>query len=82
KVVQAIFYGQAADRFAVAAAAAGVRKVSVVADLPAAVAEAGSVAGASVILLSPACASYDQYDNFEQRGRHFKQLVAVSGERL
>lgn len=28
-----------------------------------------------VILLSPACASFDQYENYEQRGRHFKKLV-------
>ncbi|MBQ9067434.1 MAG: UDP-N-acetylmuramoyl-L-alanine--D-glutamate ligase [Eggerthellaceae bacterium] len=27
------------------------------------------------ILLSPACASFDEFDNFEQRGRVFKQLV-------
>ena len=27
------------------------------------------------VLLSPACASYDAYDNFEERGRHFRQLV-------
>jgi UDP-N-acetylmuramoylalanine--D-glutamate ligase len=28
-----------------------------------------------VILLSPACASYDQYASFEQRGDHFRALV-------
>ncbi|MFV0351489.1 MAG: UDP-N-acetylmuramoyl-L-alanine--D-glutamate ligase [Oscillospiraceae bacterium] len=28
-----------------------------------------------IVLLSPACASFDAYANFEIRGRHFKQLV-------
>lgn len=28
-----------------------------------------------VVLLSPACASYDQYRDFEARGEHFRELV-------
>ncbi len=28
------------------------------------------------IILSPACASFDQYQNFEDRGKHFKDLIA------
>ena len=27
------------------------------------------------VLLSPACASFDQYRDFEVRGDHFRQLV-------
>jgi UDP-N-acetylmuramoylalanine--D-glutamate ligase len=30
-----------------------------------------------VVLLSPACASYDQYDNFEQRGDELRSLVSA-----
>lgn len=28
-----------------------------------------------VVLLAPACTSYDAYDNFERRGEHFRSLV-------
>ena len=28
-----------------------------------------------VVLLSPACASFDQYSGYNERGRHFKTLV-------
>ena len=47
-------------------------------DLTAAVPKAISEAqrlGADNLLLSPACASFDQYKDFEARGEHFRQLV-------
>ncbi len=46
------------------------------ATLERAVAEAASAARAGdVVLLSPACASYDQFRDFEQRGEEFRRLV-------
>ncbi len=46
-------------------------------DLPGAVAAARAAARpGEVVLLSPACASYDQYRSFEERGDHFRALVS------
>jgi UDP-N-acetylmuramoylalanine--D-glutamate ligase len=67
--------GQAADELAAALDAAG-RAYSRDDDLPHAVAHAASDAQpGEIVLLSPATASFDQFENFEQRGDVFRKLV-------
>ena len=49
---------------------------SVVADLAEAVRQARAAARAGdVVLLSPACSSFDMFENYGERGRAFKELV-------
>jgi UDP-N-acetylmuramoylalanine--D-glutamate ligase len=47
-------------------------------DLERAVAAAAAAAApGEVVLLAPACTSYDQYTSYEERGEHFRTLVAA-----
>jgi UDP-N-acetylmuramoylalanine--D-glutamate ligase len=78
KIARAYLIGEAADAFA--------RQLGDAVDhvqcgtLDRAVAEAAADASRSnaaepVVLLSPACASYDQFDNFAKRGDAFRDIV-------
>jgi UDP-N-acetylmuramoylalanine--D-glutamate ligase len=60
---------------------AAIRRVET---LPEAVHEARGIARpGDVVLLSPACTSYDAYESFERRGEHFRALVQqMSGPAL
>ncbi len=73
---QAVYLiGEAAGDLADALSETGVPLLQA-GDLEHAVALAGAAAVAGeVVLLSPACASYDQYPDFEARGDHFRALV-------
>ncbi|MBN9025168.1 MAG: UDP-N-acetylmuramoyl-L-alanine--D-glutamate ligase [Rhizobiales bacterium] len=78
RIAKAYLIGDAAEEFA--ATLAGKVETVMSGTMDVAVADAARDAatdGAAepVVLLSPACASYDQYSNFEQRGDHFRSLV-------
>jgi UDP-N-acetylmuramoylalanine--D-glutamate ligase len=67
--------GEAAGELAAALGSTGV-PLHRCEDLERAVQAARAAAApGEVVLLSPACASYDQYRNFEARGDHFRALV-------
>jgi UDP-N-acetylmuramoylalanine--D-glutamate ligase len=70
--------GEAAVELADALAGAGVQ-LHQAGDLEHAVAAAGAAAiSGEAVLLSPACASYDQYSDYEARGEHFRALVEAA----
>jgi UDP-N-acetylmuramoylalanine--D-glutamate ligase len=78
RIRKAYLIGEAADEFA--ATLEGRVPFAVAGMLDRAVALAAADAAASgltepVVLLSPACASFDQYPNFEVRGTAFRDLV-------
>jgi len=67
--------GEAAAELAASLESTGV-PIVLDGDLERALASAREAAGAgATVLLSPACASYDQYPDFEARGEHFRALV-------
>ncbi|MEM9595289.1 MAG: UDP-N-acetylmuramoyl-L-alanine--D-glutamate ligase [Acidobacteriota bacterium] len=75
KVRRAFVIGESADRFVEALAAAGVA-YDVAETLDRAVTSASKTAvRGEVVLLSPACSSFDQFPNFAERGRVFQRLV-------
>jgi len=76
KITKAYLIGAASAMFA--ETLEGAVPYALCASLDRAVAQAAEDArgmAEAVVLLSPACASYDQYPNYEVRGEHFRELV-------
>jgi UDP-N-acetylmuramoylalanine--D-glutamate ligase len=78
KAAAVLLIGDAAERFAIRLQAAGYDSWEIVETMERAVVRGYALAtekAATVVLLSPACASFDQYRSFEQRGDDFRSLV-------
>nr|WP_298875388.1 UDP-N-acetylmuramoyl-L-alanine--D-glutamate ligase [uncultured Mogibacterium sp.] len=71
-----ILLGRDAKEIEKAARAAGFSKIYLESDMNDCVKRAHEISvEADKVLLSPACASWDMYDSYEQRGEHFKNCV-------
>ena len=72
-----VLIGRDGPKIAAAAEESGFRDYSYGANMEECVQKAFSIAReGDTVLLSPACASWDMYDNFDQRGEHFKEGTA------
>ncbi|MGE6740731.1 UDP-N-acetylmuramoyl-L-alanine--D-glutamate ligase [Allorhizobium pseudoryzae] len=78
RIKKAYLIGEAAPEFAATLGEAVPYEISGTLDraVAHAAADASSVEGGGVVMLSPACASFDQFRNFEVRGDSFVSLVA------
>ena len=77
KAAAVLLIGDAAPAFAQRLKQVGYSTYEIVETMERAIPRAAELAKqyqAHVVLLSPACASFDQYQNFEQRGDRFRQL--------
>ena len=76
-----IFMGEAADRFESAAKEAGVQPIYRASSMKDAVEQGYKLADqGDIVLLSPACSSFDWYSCFEERGDDFKNCVHMLQE--
>jgi UDP-N-acetylmuramoylalanine--D-glutamate ligase len=76
-----VLTGETSEKMRKSALEKGISNIYMVSGMEEAVQMASSVGHAGdAVLLSPACASWDMYRNFEERGKHFKRIVVEMKE--
>ena len=73
---QIVVFGETAEKIKETVIEAGINDCYLVKDLEEAVELSRKLSSrGGIVLLSPACASWDMYKNYEERGDHFRQIV-------
>ncbi len=75
-----VCFGESGRMLASAARRAGIDAIETPSLAEAVDAAAAQARSGDSVLLSPACTSFDAYDNFEQRGIEFRELVSLLPE--
>ena len=75
EALAAVVLGEEREKITAALVTAGFGAIIKASDMEDAVHLAAEFPGAEVVLLSPACTSWDMYPNYKKRGEHFREIV-------